>query len=206
MLSTTRMDNFRFWCQKVIPLSYDDSLSYYEVLCKVVEHLNTLSDNYNGMVDQINELVQEIADLENPIEELYRAFEVFKDEINLEMENYEDVVNGKIDLINNRLVELVELITAEDNRILNLCRQEIEENNEYILNEMAQFLSNILVLNYFTGEYVSIQSMFDYLAQLHTTDALTYDELIEKEITYDDMIAYDVTYTDFAIHSGTIVV
>lgn len=36
---------FRFWCQKVLPLVYDDSLSYYELLCKVVEYLNnTMSD------------------------------------------------------------------------------------------------------------------------------------------------------------------
>lgn len=31
---------FRFWCQKVLPLVYDDSLSYYELLCKVVDYLN----------------------------------------------------------------------------------------------------------------------------------------------------------------------
>jgi hypothetical protein len=28
---------FRFWCQKALPLVYDDSLSYYELLCKVVD-------------------------------------------------------------------------------------------------------------------------------------------------------------------------
>lgn len=33
---------FRFWCQKVLPLVYDDSLSYYEVLCKVVDYINNL--------------------------------------------------------------------------------------------------------------------------------------------------------------------
>lgn len=31
---------FRFWCQKVLPLVYDDSLSYYELLCKLVKYLN----------------------------------------------------------------------------------------------------------------------------------------------------------------------
>lgn len=29
------MNPFRFWCQKVLPLAYDDALSYYEVLCKL---------------------------------------------------------------------------------------------------------------------------------------------------------------------------
>ena len=41
------MDNlkhFRFWCYKVLPLVYDDSLSYYEILCKVVKYINDLID------------------------------------------------------------------------------------------------------------------------------------------------------------------
>lgn len=33
---------FRFWCYKVLPLTYDNSLSYYEVLCKVVMYINDL--------------------------------------------------------------------------------------------------------------------------------------------------------------------
>lgn len=36
---------FQFWCQKVLPLVYDDSLSYYELLCKVIDYLNkTITD------------------------------------------------------------------------------------------------------------------------------------------------------------------
>ena len=40
MRPTLDLNKFRFWCQKVLPLVYDDSLSYYEVLCKVVDYLN----------------------------------------------------------------------------------------------------------------------------------------------------------------------
>lgn len=52
---------FRFWCQKVLPLVYDDSLSYYEVLCKVVDYLNkygedlgVLAEDYKALVDFVN--------------------------------------------------------------------------------------------------------------------------------------------------------
>lgn len=38
---------FRVWCQKVLPLVYDDSLSYYELLCKVMYHLNLTIDEIN---------------------------------------------------------------------------------------------------------------------------------------------------------------
>ena len=36
---------FRFWCQKVLPLVYDDSLSYYELLCKVIDYLNKMGED-----------------------------------------------------------------------------------------------------------------------------------------------------------------
>ena len=54
---------FRFWCQKVLPLTYDDSLSYYELLNKVVDYLNktmedveTLHDDTDAMLAAFNAL------------------------------------------------------------------------------------------------------------------------------------------------------
>ena len=51
---------FKFWCQKVIPLVYDDSLSYYEVLCKVVEYINGLIDSDKEIVENIQQLRSEL--------------------------------------------------------------------------------------------------------------------------------------------------
>lgn len=41
---------FRFWCQKVLPLVYDDSLSYYELLCKVVAYLNNTREDLSYFI------------------------------------------------------------------------------------------------------------------------------------------------------------
>ena len=58
---------FRFWCQKVLPLVYDDSLSYYELLCKVVDYLNKtmtdvdlLSNDYVKLKEWINEYFENL--------------------------------------------------------------------------------------------------------------------------------------------------
>lgn len=40
----------RFICQKVLPVTYDNSLSYYEVLCKFVHTINDVIANMNGLV------------------------------------------------------------------------------------------------------------------------------------------------------------
>lgn len=56
-----KIPTFRFWCQKVLPLVYDDSLSYYEVLCKVVDYINKIINDSNSVISEINELKAELA-------------------------------------------------------------------------------------------------------------------------------------------------
>ena len=63
-----KMDKFKFWCMKVLPLVYDDSLSYYEVLCKVVKYIYNLIENDKTMVDEIAELKAELAEVQKWID------------------------------------------------------------------------------------------------------------------------------------------
>lgn len=45
---------YDFWhTQKVLPASYDDSLSYYEVLCKVIESLKELAPLTEGLDERV---------------------------------------------------------------------------------------------------------------------------------------------------------
>lgn len=46
---------FRFWCQKVLPLVYDNSLSYYELLCKVIDYLNKMGADVNQLIDIVTD-------------------------------------------------------------------------------------------------------------------------------------------------------
>lgn len=54
----THSDNLRYWCFKILPLVYDDSLSYYELLCKISALLNQVIDNMNLLPDFIAELIK----------------------------------------------------------------------------------------------------------------------------------------------------
>ena len=59
---------FRYWCQKVLPLLYDDCLSYYELLFNVVDYLNkTMEDveTLNGDVTNINKEYEELLNYDN---------------------------------------------------------------------------------------------------------------------------------------------
>ena len=52
--------HFHFWCQKVLPLVYDDSLSYYELLCKVVKYINELIESDKQIIDNVDALQNEL--------------------------------------------------------------------------------------------------------------------------------------------------
>lgn len=58
------LETFKFWCFKVLPLVYDDSLSYYEVLCKVVDYINKLIEQDKVFGGEIEKLKQEISDVQ----------------------------------------------------------------------------------------------------------------------------------------------
>ena len=53
---------------KVIPLVYDESLSYYEVLCKVVKYINDLIDSDKEIVENIGQLRTELATVQEWID------------------------------------------------------------------------------------------------------------------------------------------
>ena len=54
------LHEFKYWCQKVLPLVYDDSLSYYEVLCKVVNYINNMIENQKEFSNNLDELKSEL--------------------------------------------------------------------------------------------------------------------------------------------------
>lgn len=66
--------HFRFWCQSVLPLVYDDSLSYYEVLCKVVTYINNLIDTDNQIIDNVEELKKELDEVQEWIDDYDTEF------------------------------------------------------------------------------------------------------------------------------------
>jgi parallel beta-helix repeat protein len=78
---------FEFWCQKVLPLVYDDSLSYYELLCKVVDYLNkTIAD--------VSYLHNEFVILKDFVDNYFKNLDV-QQEINKKLDDM--AINGFFD-------------------------------------------------------------------------------------------------------------
>lgn len=111
---------FRFWCQKVLPLVYDDSLSYYELLCKVVGKLNELAENQNNMSDEIKAVANDLNDFKTQVPGMIES-------------NVEEWLNNYItthDLVNsvNGMTGVVTLTAADVGAIANV-NGSVKNNN-----------------------------------------------------------------------------
>lgn len=109
---------FRMWCQKVIPLVYDDSLSYYEVLCKLTMYINTLLKNV------------EIAEVD--IMALHNAY--------VQLQNYVNTYFDNLDVqqeINNKLDEM-----ASDGTLSQILNPIIISNLPPIVVESTEQMVN----------------------------------------------------------------
>ena len=108
-MSANKILPFRFWCQKVLPLIYDDSLSYLEVLCKVTAKLNELVEVDNQQNEAIQALQEDVSQLEYYLEEL-------KGCIALEYDSNNSYSKGMYCIFNGDLYVCEESTTGEFDR------------------------------------------------------------------------------------------
>ena len=155
-----------------------------EALELTKEYVDTRLSDYQAQILQIRNEIQAVSDRtyalsEDLVEQVARLEGLISD-AERKAESLFIIANNRMDL-------------------------KIERNNEYIFREIEDnILSNITVINYFTGEHVSVQDMFDYLASLHLQNAITYDGLREKNLTYTELVSKSITYTELVKNGGTL--
>ena len=115
-------------------------------------------------------------------------------------------VRNELNTMTRRIEEFEQTVQNEIIAVNALTDLKIEANNEYILDKVAEGVVNVRVLNYFTGELVTVQSMFDTLAQLHLDNPITYTELASAGIDYTALAALNMTYTELAIKGKSFII
>ena len=112
--SYTVLRPFRFWCQKVLPLVYDDSLSYYELLCKVVDYLNKTMEDVDHMNTDMDTLYSNFQEFQEGTFRIYNELVAYVNTYFNELDVQEEIDN-KLDA----MVTSGELVTILQPSIAN---------------------------------------------------------------------------------------
>ena len=133
---------YPFWrCFKVMPLVYDESLSYYEVLCKLTEKLN----------DVINQLSRDYSEIYKYIDQ--------QDKFTLNSAN--NYTNSKVSelelVINNQFTVLSDAIKSADQKTRSWVTEQITDLTVW-LEQQGQ---SIHVINPITRYTDTVQNVLN---------------------------------------------
>ena len=157
-----------------------------EVLIYVQQVLAPYEQELNNLITQVN-------NLQTTVTSTLNAYD-------LRITQFENLVNNQIAQIRIDLVNSIEAVNA-------LTDTKIENNNIWLLGEISKNIGTLfMVLNPFTGDYVTIQEMIDYLAAFHIVDGIDYDTMNTRALTYTMFNNLNVDYTNLLLHGNTIYV
>lgn len=190
---------FIAYTQPVLPSVLSDSYSYYEVL--------------TSLIGKIEELVGQVNNLEF-VSNTYTDEKVkeAKGELNSSITTINEELKEAIKLLENKEIKDIETLDYKFNVLTNSIsaniKTAIDQYNTYLMEYLSKQLIGIKVINFFTGEKVSVQEMFDTLALLHVTDGLTYSEIASRGYTYQEInticINGSYTYKELILNANTI--
>lgn len=148
----------------------------------------------------------EFQELSDEVASLRTYFDAKVDELEGDYEDFAAAVRTELDTMTLRIEAFEQTVQNEIIGVNALTDLKIEANNEYILDEVAKGVVNVRVVNYFDGSLVTVQQMFDTLAELHLENPITYTELASAGITYTALAALNMTYTELAIKGKSFII
>lgn len=205
------VDKFSLGCTaKILPLVYDDSLSYYEEVCRLVKKINELVDALNSasldILKEANSYTDtQIANARSEFDAKVREIEELERRLAEQYYDFTNVVNARIQFISNEVNRIDNKIDNEIIGANEYTNQAIKNNNEYLINQLSQSVRNFTVINFFTGEKITVQNMFDTLAQLHIQNPMTYDIYANKNISYSALSLLNIEYTELVMKGNELI-
>lgn len=143
---------------------------------------------------------QEIESLKQDFDELSDKFDV----LNIHVSELDTAFNDFTAYVNNQIAGFKRYIDDQITATNTRTDIMIASNNQFLIETMAEQLRTMTVLNFFNGQYVTVQDMFNTLAQLHLTDGITYQQIAARGYTYGSIEALNVTYGDIVNHGNVL--
>ena len=222
------------YCNKVLPLVYDDSLSYTEQVGKLVYKVNEVIASMENMEEEIlaqakaytddaiaqtfaevdariAQLNQDIQDqriyFDDLVDRTVQTFNGIVDDLQYQYQRFTQYVNGELTDVHNEIDDTNDRLDASITAVNARTDLMIELNNEYLIEEVTEHLPSIMkVLNILEGNYVTIQDMFDYLCNLHVVDGIDVQTLAGRALTCNRIVTINRTVRDCVMYGNTILV
>lgn len=152
---------------------------------------------------EFNYLEDEFVAFKAEVNKMFAAYTAKQDKA---FSDYKALVDAQIALLEQDIRDAkaeLQTLLAQANAYTDASMQMLVLQIPPIINEQIKTAS---VRNLLTGQYVTIQAMFDYLCLFHAPDALTCGDMLAKNNTCTQIIAYNKTCQEFTTSAKNFVV
>lgn len=149
---TTGPNFYHWYCQHVLPLVYDESLSYYEVLCKLTKAMGDLTktqQDYFQEVDKAINAMEQVINVAWPEfqQTVNKTISDFESKVNITLEDYESDYTKFTDDWNEKLSGNQEALDSMQSQITYMDQQLTAKLQEQDANIAAALQSNLNTIN-----------------------------------------------------------
>lgn len=135
------IDRFHYYTQFILPLVYDDSLSYYEVLAKVTHKLNEVIDWANNYRDELKAYVDQKT-LEN-LTTMRAELAAYKTTVDAQLSNMQQQLDGLIAEVDKIISDFQEQINKQISDFQNELNAQLAQLKQELANFEQQITSQI---------------------------------------------------------------
>lgn len=96
MVYPNGVNHWGWFCQKVLPLVYDESLSYYEVLCKLTDFIGNLAQSESKLEDQMQALQTDWQEVQGQFTEITQQWADYKDQQDQAWAAYQQQIQSEL--------------------------------------------------------------------------------------------------------------
>jgi len=134
----------RYWCHAILPLIYDDSLSYYEFLSKFINMLQEIAKSVDTQNDNIAQFEKDMQNAFDNFEDTQEAkYKAYKDQIDAHIAEFENTVNGNFTEFTNTMTAAFNSFKAE----VEATNSQMSANYTAFTQQVNQTLANWQVEN-----------------------------------------------------------
>ena len=169
---------------------------------KIEEQIQTIKDEIEAEI--FDWVVEQLKPFETELNNLIKDVKDLSEEVDTTLAAYDARITALQNQVNDFIAQVQRDLQAQATALSDLMDTKIENNNITLMAEITENVGDLfLVLNPFTGLYVTIQQMVDYLSALHINDGIDYDTMNTRALTYNQFNALSMDYTQLTLHGNT---
>lgn len=187
----SQIDLSRYYLNRAIPLAFDESMSYLEMICALLDSINKTISIVNQHSEFIENYEDNLKDIQTQITDLQNRLDSLLDDVDNKLDDFKVIIDEEIESLSNSLNALI-------NENYTLLKDYVDGQDAELLSKIENIsIDSIILRDPTTGLRSNIQVVINNLYNTANTDGITAGEFDALELTAQEFDLKQITAYEF---------